>query len=728
MTSFHAFCLAAPRSGEGKTTVCTALMRALTQRGLRVQAFKCGPDYIDPTFHTLATGRPSCNVDTWMMGRQGVRLLWDRHAHDADVAICEGVMGLMDGREPGELAGSSLDCARTLGLPVILVCHARGMADSLAALVEGFALQAARRGVHVAGVIANGVGSPRHAALLRRALELAHLPPLLGALPRQTNWQLPERQLGLLPAREAGCSAPWLDALAQAAVSHIDLDALLARCTVTRPRPPVPVPAPCAPLPARRMAVARDEAFCFYYEANERALQARGWQLLPFSPLTDTALPPDIAAIYLGGGYPEVFAARLAANTAMRQAIRDFAAQGGEIYAECGGFIYLCRELHAAENASGIPHARTPARVWPMCGVIDATARMGGKLHSLGYREATLTAGAPFGLPFRQLRGHEFHWSDIELHRPYAPLYTIRSRQSQQTAGVVHGRVRAGYVHLYWGTEDAPDTDPPLPLPPQTLPPQTLSSDSMVTGADPTEAGNLSPAPAEPSPADATAAMPDGPAAGTQGTARAVPAAASSPRTPSDAMPASGQVILLNGPSSAGKSTLSLTLQQRLLAEHKRHCLVLAIDQLLQAAPGGYESVLAGLAHTGLPLIETFHAAIAAAARAGAWVIVDHVIGEDARWVEDFFARLQGIPVLAVQVECDVRELQRREESRGDRQPDWPHAARQARHIYAALPAQLRVDTTRTSPELCAACILRQLRPQAASAARAGNSDKRGNA
>ena len=161
MTTFHAFCLAAPRSGEGKTTLSTALMRALTLRGLRVQGFKCGPDYIDPTFHALATGRPACNVDTWMMGRSGVRLLWDMQAYDADVAICEGVMGLLDGRSPDSLEGSTLDCARSLGIPLVLVCNVRGMAASLAALVSGFRNHAARWGVRMAGVIANGVGSAR---------------------------------------------------------------------------------------------------------------------------------------------------------------------------------------------------------------------------------------------------------------------------------------------------------------------------------------------------------------------------------------------------------------------------------------------------------------------------------------------------------------------------------------------------------------------------------------
>ncbi|WP_415965486.1 cobyrinate a,c-diamide synthase, partial [Desulfovibrio piger] len=422
MRDFHAFCLAAPRSGEGKTAVAVALMRALARRGLAVQGCKCGPDYIDPTFHALATGRPACNLDTWMMGEAGVRAQWRAAVRGADAAVCEGVMGLLDGRSPDDLSGSTLDCARVLHLPVLLVVSVRGMAASLTALVEGFRQQAARHGVRLAGVIANNAGSPRHADILRQALEKAGLPPLLGALPRHEACRIPERQLGLLPAAESHCDTAWTDRLAELAENHMDLDRLLA--LTRRPRPSAP------PLPApgqrhRRLAVARDEAFCFYYRANEDALRARGWELVPFSPLRDAALPPQADALYLGGGYPEAFAARLSANTAMRTAIRNFAAAGGEIYAECGGYMYLCSGLEAAAEGHGLDGER---RVWPMCGVLEATARMGRGLRSLGYRDVRFTGGAPLGLPLETCRGHEFHWSHIEPHRPYAPLYDVTDR------------------------------------------------------------------------------------------------------------------------------------------------------------------------------------------------------------------------------------------------------------------------------------------------------------
>ena len=653
-TTFHAFCIAAPRSGEGKTTASIALMRALARRGLRVQGFKCGPDYIDPTFHAQATGLPACNLDTWMMGRDGVRALWDSRAHDADAAVCEGVMGLFDSRDPGDPAGGTADCARALGLPIVLVFNGRGMAGSVAALVAGFQLHAVRMGVRLVGAIANNVGSPRHADILRQALERANLPPLLGALPRREEWRLPERQLGLLPSEEAGTTATWLDALAEMAEQHLDIDRLLALTTSKRPEAPAPLPS--ENVRPRRMGIAKDKAFCFYYEENERVLRSQGWEPVPFSPLADTALPIGIEALYLGGGYPEVFARELSRNAAMRENIRDFAARGGEIYAECGGYMYLCTTLEASEEAGG---TRDDRRIWPMCGVIDATARMGGRIQSLGYREVTMLGDAPFGLGGDVFRGHEFHWSDIELHRGYAPLYAVRTASGHADSGIAAGNVRASYVHLYWGN----------------------TGEANYAG--------------RPAPSDFTACRPEHRAA-RPGEAKAT-------------CENIGQVILLNGPSSSGKTSLAKALRDRLYAMHGICSLMLSIDQLLRSATGGHESVLDGLERTGLPFIETFHAGVAAAAKAGAWTIVDHVIGEDPGWIEDLLGRLEAIPLLSVQVLCDDEELRKRESGRSDRSPDWPHAQRQARHIHLPLPNQMVVDTTRTSPEDCAACILAAL-------------------
>ena len=621
-TTFHAFCIAAPRSGEGKTTASIALMRALARRGLRVQGFKCGPDYIDPTFHAQATGLPACNLDTWMMGRDGVRALWDSRAHDADAAVCEGVMGLFDSRDPGDPAGGTADCARALGLPIVLVFNGRGMAGSVAALVAGFQLHAVRMGVRLVGAIANNVGSPRHADILRQALERANLPPLLGALPRREEWRLPERQLGLLPSEEAGTTAAWLDALAEMAEQHLDIDRLLALTTSKRPEAPAPLPS--ENVRPRRMGIAKDKAFCFYYEENERVLRSQGWEPVPFSPLADTALPIGIEALYLGGGYPEVFARELSRNAAMRENIRDFAARGGEIYAECGGYMYLCTTLEASEEAGG---TRDDRRIWPMCGVIDATARMGGRIRSLGYREASMLSGAPFGLRHETFRGHEFHWSDIELHRDYPPLYEVRSRKSRSPSA----QRRAGLViHLYWGNEDMPEEK----IKPQKREP-FFGRIFLPSAHLPLRSGH----PPE--------------RAVKRGKDHAFPSIA-------NCLTHGLRVVLRDDPF---------------------------IDQLLR---GGTVAgpPLAGLAQTGLPLIETFHASVAAAAKAGAWVIVDHVIGENPGWIEDLLERLTGVSA------SPCRSLAT--PSAAPRDPCAPvthagsglYAERQARSIHVPLPAR----------------------------------------
>ncbi len=337
----------------------------------------------------------------------------------------------------------------------------------------------------------------------------------------------------------------------------------------------------------------------------------------------------------------------------MREAIRAFAERGGEIYAECGGYMYLCDRLEASEEADG---TGGKTKSWPMCGVIDATARMGGRIQSLGYREATMLGGAPFGLGNDVFRGHEFHWSDIELHRDYAPLYTVHTASGRADSGIVSGNVRAGYTHLYWG--NIGETD---------------------------RAGRPAPSAFRPG----------------HGSDR--------PDESGAACKNIGQVILLNGPSSAGKTTLAKALRDRLYAMHGICSLMLSIDQLLRSATGEHESVLAGLQQTGLPFIEAFHAGVATAAKAGAWTIVDHVIGEDPGWVEDLLGRLEAVPLLSVQVLCDGEELRKRESGRSDRSPDWPHAERQARHIHIRLPNQMVVDTTWTSPEACADCILAAL-------------------
>lgn len=613
---FHALCLAAPASGSGKTTVALALMAALRRRGKRVQPFKCGPDYIDPAYHRVAAGRPSYNLDTWMMGRAGVRRTWARHAAGADAAICEGVMGLFDACTPEHAEGSTADCARELGLPVALVVPVRGMAGSLAALARGFASH--MPGLNLCGIIANGVGGERHASLLRRVLDGEGLPPLLGAFPRSEAWALPERHLGLVPPGETGCSPAWAEALARAAEACIDWERFAEACACARP---APVAEPAWPAPCRRLAVAQDEAFLFYYGEMEARLRRLGWEASAFSPLHDAALPEGVDAVYLGGGYPEVFAERLAENAPMRASLAAFAERGGEIYAECGGYMYLCDELVDAEG-----------RRFPMCGVLRATARMGRKRRELGYRSVRWLGDPPFGLPRQDARGHEFHWSEVELHAVYPPLYAWSGTGGRSgEAGVVCGRVRAGYMHLFWGEEGG-----------------------ELPGVE-------------------------------QGISTFCPG---------------GRVLLLNGASSAGKTSLAYALQER---EPSAPWMVMSVDAFLaMCAPHAGRAIQTEDAAR-LPLIGAYHAGIAAAARAGAWVIADHVVGERREWMRDWERRMAGLPCRKICVECRGDILRHREEGRSDRSPDWEHARRQAAEIHAFLRYDACVDTSDDATPACAA-------------------------
>ncbi len=654
--AFQAFCLAAPRAGEGKTTVNTALMSAFVRRGLKVRSFKCGPDRLDADFYTKALGCSLHNLDTWVMGHSGVRSLWDNCAGYADIAVCEGYMGLFDSTSPtSPPAGSTADCARALGLPVVLVFNAAGMTWSAAALVSGFQFYAARMGVRLVGIIANHVETQRHAQILRRALATEDLPPLLGAIPECDHWQRPETHPGLYATEKTDTMRVWLNTLAEEAEKWIDIKRLLELTSMNRPQSRYVETLQQSG--SRRMGIARDKAFSFDHAGNEHVLTALGWELHPFSPLADTDLPAGIDALYLGSGHLETFARQLSDNVAMREAVRIFARQGGEIYAECGGYMYLCSTLELLHPQEG---SSLQVTSWPMCGVIDATARMStGLLPSPEYYGVTIPGGAPFGLEGKEFRGYMFQKFDIEFHHPYDPLYAVSTLAGIKNGGVLTRNIRAGCLQLYLGKiDDDIDAEKHFPVP------CAASLKKIHIPADRGYTENR--------------------------------------RQP-------GQVILLNGPSSAGKTTLAKALQDQLHSRHGLCSFTLSIDHLLRSATGHHESVLAGLAQTGLPLIETFHAGIAAAAKAGAWTIVDHVIGEHVGWIEDLLGRLDGVSVLPVQVTCDIEELHNRECRRNDRFPDWPHAERQARCIHIPLPGQMVVDTTRTSPDDCAACILHRL-------------------
>ncbi len=411
--------LAAPTSGSGKTTVTLGILRALSQRGVAVRGAKSGPDYIDPRFHEAACGQVSVNLDAWAMPKHQIRSL----AKGDGLLIVEGAMGLFDGAPP-DGDGATADLARILGLPVVLVVNAASMSHSVAALVRGFASHDPE--VRVSGVILNNVGSPRHEAMLRRALSPLGL-PVLGALPRDPNLALPDRHLGLVQAAEHRDLTGFLDRAADVVRARLDLDALvaLARDTATAP----PRAAPAAP---KRIAIARDAAFSFVYPHQLAAWDRGGSTILPFSPLADEAVP-EADFVYLPGGYPELHAGRIASNTTFLGSLRD-AASTTDIYGECGGYMVLGDILTDAE---GTPHQ--------MAGLLPlATSFKSRKLH-LGYRTVT-APGGPFAGTWA---AHEFHYATT-LHEGGDPLFDATDAEGTAlpAMGIREGHVSGSFAHL----------------------------------------------------------------------------------------------------------------------------------------------------------------------------------------------------------------------------------------------------------------------------------------
>ncbi|MFH0939899.1 MAG: cobyrinate a,c-diamide synthase [Planctomycetota bacterium] len=436
--------IAGTQSGVGKTSVTLALTRALTRRGLRVQTFKVGPDFLDPSYLALASNRPCYNLDGWMCGEKYVRQLFVRKTADAEIAIIEGVMGLFDGADSTTSEGSTAEIARWLNAPVLLVVNAHGLARSLAAVVKGFV--SFEPDLRIAGVIANQCGSDRHAQWLAESLRTAILPPLLGAIPRGDFPALPSRHLGLVTADSSALSLAVLDQMADVFERHVSLDAILAACdSASLPS----VPQISAPEPrARRMrlGVAHDAAFHFYYPDTLEALQAEGCELAFFSPLNDARLPEMIDALYLGGGYPEEHAEALAANTTLLQDTRTFAANGNTIYAECGGLMYLAEGIETRVKQR---HA--------LAGILPVWTRMLERRKALGYVEVELTADSLWGRRGARVRGHEFHYSEIVTDSQLKDWRLVYSLQRQRADGIVvegfqRGRILASYVHAHFAS------------------------------------------------------------------------------------------------------------------------------------------------------------------------------------------------------------------------------------------------------------------------------------
>ena len=453
-------CIAGTHSGCGKTTISLGLMASLVSRGYNVQPFKVGPDFIDPGHHNYITGRDSHNLDGWMLPPSENKVIFSCYAGDADVVVVEGVMGLFDGFSATDDAGSTAQIAKLLGLPVILVVDASSMARSVAALVQGYVQFDSD--VQVKGVILNRVGSERHKKVLIRSLEEIGT-TVYGTLPKNNDITIPSRHLGLVTGDTfyQDGNGSLLKKLVDFVENNVDLDMLLADTICRLPRlhsssfilhpssfathpssfatRPSSFPTPPSKI---RIAVARDKAFCFYYADNLRLLAEAGAELVFFSPLKDKKLPENIAGLYIGGGYPELYCSVLASNSSLIADIRQFALRGGVIYAECGGFVYLMKGI---TTLSG--------EFYPMCGLFDLTARMSKRRVALGYREVITLKKSFLGQAGMVIRGHEFHYSYIEQeeYKKCIKIYRVKdSNKMESDEGFLRDNILGSYIHLHF--------------------------------------------------------------------------------------------------------------------------------------------------------------------------------------------------------------------------------------------------------------------------------------
>ena len=428
---------AAPASGSGKTVCTLALLRHFRSAGVAVASVKAGPDYIDPAFHSRASGRPCTNLDTWAMRPGTLAALAENAGRGAELILGEGVMGLFDGAPDGR--GSTGDLARVTGWPVVLVVDARGMAATAAAVVRGLASHQPE--IEIGGVIFNRIGGARHERLLREAMAPLGI-PVLGALPRSPALALPERHLGLVQAVEHGGLEAFLDEAAAVVASHVDHEALQR---LARPaRLPAPPDEPPLPPLGRRIAVARDSAFAFCYPFVIDAWRRCGAEIAFFSPLADQAPPERADAVYLPGGYPELHAEKLESNRRFRNGLQRAAARGAFVYGECGGFMVLGRRLIDARG-----HPRE------MAGLLPLETSFAQPRLSLGYRRLSTAGATPLGPSGTSLRGHEFHYSTMDNPTSNGalgaePLFHLRDASGQclGPAGLLRANVAGSYVHL----------------------------------------------------------------------------------------------------------------------------------------------------------------------------------------------------------------------------------------------------------------------------------------
>ena len=433
--------IAATQSGSGKTTIVTGLLAALRQKGLSVQSFKIGPDYIDPGYHELASGRPGHNLDSWLLPAGRMKDIFIRSAVSADVAVIEGVMGLYDGGRGG--ISSTAEVAKLLKAPVLLVIDAKSMGASAAAIAMGFRDYDSE--VELAGILLNRLGSDTHETMVTEAVEKVGI-PVFGAVHREDGLKMPERHLGLLPVGENE-ERQVVDRIGKAVASQVKLDEILrlAQSAVPLELNSVEKERPAGD--TVKIAVARDEAFSFYYPESLRVLEDLGGEMLEFSPLHDDVLP-EADGLILGGGFPEMFAEALQRNESMRHSIKAAADKGMPVYGECGGFMYLMEGLR---DFSG--------REYAMTGVLPGVAKMNEKLQMVGYVTAELRENTILGRKGTQFRGHEFHFSSEcggEEACPRAFTFTRLRNGAVYPAGFVKGNVVGSYLHLHFaGCPDA---------------------------------------------------------------------------------------------------------------------------------------------------------------------------------------------------------------------------------------------------------------------------------
>jgi len=442
MSTIPAFIIGATRSGGGKTTLTVGIIAALVRKGLRVQCFKCGPDFIDPTLHQIVSSAPSYNLDLNMMGSSCCKATFADKCRGSDVAVIEGVMGLFDG---GEASTAAL--AKALDIPVVLIVDAASCAQSAAAMLKGF--QEYDPELRVNGVIFNRIGSPRHRELIDTAVREQCRVDYAGYMERDESFTIPERHLGLHMGDEDPLSETALDTLARSVEKNIDLGMILdlsgrnGEKETDTVRKPVKRQTTATGGPKVRVGVARDEAFCFYYQQNFELMEEAGFELVEFSPIHDPFLPGGLDMLYFGGGYPENHGGKLCDNRSIREQILSFYEQRRPIYGECGGFMYLCRSLTDMDGTCR-----------DMVGIFPFDAVMNRRLRRLGYRRSRLVDSCILGRAGDILHGHEFHYSDIDYDGVSdlpAGVKTLYQLDNNSHEGYSIGSAVGSYIHLHFG-------------------------------------------------------------------------------------------------------------------------------------------------------------------------------------------------------------------------------------------------------------------------------------